>query len=153
MTRYPPSVSTSCAASPTSNSSPIAARTSSRLARPVARNEPSLCRVTAGRFGFVVLVGDIADDEFDQVFDRDKPVAAAVFVDHESEVNPRRLHLGEQIERRHRWRRVEDLADDLGGRSAASTRSIFAKFRLAVRAVRLALPALSAGDRRRRAPP
>ena len=64
----------------------------------------------------VVLVGDVADDQLDQVFDRDEPVGAAVFVDDERKVNARRLHLGEQIERRHRRRRVEDFADDLGGR-------------------------------------
>ena len=69
-----------------------------------------------GGFGFVVLVGDIADDQLDQVFDRDEAIAAAVFVDHESEVDTRCLHLGEQIERRHGRRHVEDLADDLGGR-------------------------------------
>ena len=64
----------------------------------------------------VVLVGDIADDELDQILDRDQPIAAAVFVDDEREMDARRLHLGEQIERRHRRRRVQDLADDLGRR-------------------------------------
>ena len=67
------------------------------------------------RLRLVVLVGDVADDQLDQVLDRDQTVAAAVFVDDEREVNARRLHLGEQIERRHRRRRVEDFADDLGG--------------------------------------
>ena len=82
----------------------------------MARNEPSLCRVTAGPLVLVVLVGDVADDELDQIFDRDQSVAAAVFVDDQREMNARRLHLGEQIERRHRRRRVEDFANDLGRR-------------------------------------
>jgi len=61
-----------------------------------------------------MLVGDIADNELDQIFDRDQSIAAAVLIDDESEVNARRLHLGKQIERRHRWRRVEEFTNDLG---------------------------------------
>ena len=82
----------------------------------MARNEPSLCARHCRHFGLVVFVGDIADDELDQILDRHQPVAAAVFVDHQREMNTRRLHFGEQIERRHRRRRVENFAHDLGGR-------------------------------------
>ena len=64
--------------------------------------------------GFVVLVGDIADDQLDQVFHRDQAVAAAIFVDDQCQMNARRLHLGEQVERRHGRRRVEHVADDFG---------------------------------------
>ena len=63
-----------------------------------------------------MFVGDVADDELDQILHRDQAVGAAVFVDDEREVNAGRLHLGEQIERRHRRRRVQDFAHDLGRR-------------------------------------
>ena len=49
----------------------------------------------------VVLVRNVADDKLDQILDRHQPVAAAVFVDDQRQMNPRRLHLGEKIERRH----------------------------------------------------
>ena len=60
-----------------------------------------------------MLVGDIADDHFDQVFHRDQSVGAAVFVDDQRKMNARRLHLGEQIEHGHGRRRIEDFANDL----------------------------------------
>ena len=59
-----------------------------------------------GAFLLVVLVGDIADDQLDQILHRDQSVAAAIFVDDEREMNAGRLHLGQEIERRHRRRRV-----------------------------------------------
>ena len=54
-----------------------------------------------GTLLFVVLVGDIADNELDQIFHRDQSVAAAVLVDHQREMNAGCLHLRQQIERRH----------------------------------------------------
>jgi hypothetical protein len=62
---------------------------------------------------FVMLVFNVADDLLDQILDRDQAVGAAIFVDHQREVNARRLHLGEEIERRHRRRHEQDGADDL----------------------------------------
>ena len=90
--------------------------TSSRLARASATNEPSGWRDHAGRLVLVVLVGDIADDLLDDVLDRDEAVGAAVFVDHQREMDARGLHLGEQVDRRHRRRHEQDLAHDLGRR-------------------------------------
>ena len=66
-----------------------------------------------GRFLVVVLVLDIADDQFDDILDRDDAVGAAIFVDHEREMNARGLHLGEQIDRRHRRRHEQDRPDEL----------------------------------------
>ena len=64
----------------------------------------------------VVLVLDVADDLLDDVLDRDQPVGAAVFVDHQREVNARRLHLRQQIDRRHRRRHIDQRAHDLDRR-------------------------------------
>ena len=50
----------------------------------------------------VMLVGDVANDFFHQVLDGDEPVGAAIFVDHQRQVQPRRLHLRQKIEHRHR---------------------------------------------------
>ena len=61
----------------------------------------------------VMLVFDVADDLLDDVLDRDDAVGAAIFVDHEREMDARRLHLGEKIDRRHRWRHEQDRAHDL----------------------------------------
>ena len=41
----------------------------------------------------VVLVVDLADDLFDDILDRDQPVGAAIFVDHQREMDAQRLHL------------------------------------------------------------
>ena len=51
--------------------------------------------------GLIMLVLDIADDFLDDILDRRQPVGAAIFVDHQRQVNAGRLHLGEQIDRRH----------------------------------------------------
>ena len=80
----------------------------------------------------------------------DDAVGAAVFVDHQREMDARRLHLGEQIDRRHRRRHEQHLADDLGRRQRASERSIALRSRPAGNGfLRLAL---SAVDRARGAP-
>jgi len=44
----------------------------------------------------IMLVFDCADNLFDQVFDGDKPVGAAVFVDHQGHVRAFGLHLLQQ---------------------------------------------------------
>jgi len=67
-----------------------------------------------GQFVFVVLVGDVADDLLDDVLHRNETVGAAVFVHHQRQVNARRLHLLQQVERRHRRRHKQHLAHDLG---------------------------------------
>ena len=41
----------------------------------------------------IVFIGNIADDEFHQILDRDQSVATAVFVDHKCKMNPGSLHL------------------------------------------------------------
>ena len=66
------------------------------------------------RFVLVVLILDFAENLLDHVLHRDDAVGAAVFVDHQRQMDARRLHLGEQVERRHRGRHEQDLADDLG---------------------------------------
>ena len=67
----------------------------------------------------VMLVGDLADHLFDQILDGDEPVSAAIFVDHEREVEPRRLHLEQEIEHRHRVRHVKELPRDIHGAHGA----------------------------------
>ena len=69
-----------------------------------------------GQFVLVVLVGDVADDLLDDVLHRNQAVGAAVFVDHQREMDARRLHLLQQVERRHRRRHEQHLAHDLGRR-------------------------------------
>ena len=54
-----------------------------------------------GTLLFVMLVGDIANDQFDQILHRHQPIAAAVFVDNQCKMNAGRLHFRQQIERRH----------------------------------------------------
>ncbi len=63
----------------------------------------------------VVLVVDLADDFLDDVLDRHDAFAAAIFVDHQRQMDAGRLHLGEQVDGRHRGRHEQDGADDLGG--------------------------------------
>ena len=67
-----------------------------------------------GRLVAVVLVVDFADDLLDDVLDRHQAVGAAIFVDHERQMDARRLHLRQQVDRRHRRRHVEQLAGDVG---------------------------------------
>ena len=64
----------------------------------------------------VVLVGDLADDLLDDVLDRDEAVGAAIFVDHQRQMDARRLHARQQIDRPHRGRHEQDFAHDLGRR-------------------------------------
>ena len=64
----------------------------------------------------VVLVVDLADDLLDDVLDRDQPVGAAIFVDHQRQMDARGLHLRQQIDRPHRRRHEQQLADDVGVR-------------------------------------
>ena len=63
-----------------------------------------------------MLVLDLADDLLDDVLDRDEAVGAAIFVDHQRQMDARRLHAREQVDRRHRRRHEQDLAHDLGRR-------------------------------------
>ena len=80
----------------------------------VGNDEPSLCRVTPAPLRSRVrrrcrrrsARPDLPSTQ---------PVGAAVFIDDQREMDACRLHLGEQIERRHGWRRVEDFTNDLGG--------------------------------------
>ena len=60
----------------------------------------------------VVLVGDVADDRFDQVLDRHQPVDAAVLVDHQRQMHARLAHLQQQIEHRHLRRHHQRPAQD-----------------------------------------
>src|SRR5271170_5768768 len=48
-------------------------------------------------FGFVVLVGDVADDGFEEVFDGDEAGDAAVLVDDDAHVLLFALHLAEEL--------------------------------------------------------
>ncbi len=61
-----------------------------------------------------MLVVDLADDLLDNVFDRHQTVGAAIFVDHQSEVNARGLHLRQQIDGAHRRRHIQQFAHDVG---------------------------------------
>ena len=65
---------------------------------------PSPDGVQFRRLGLVVLVLDVADDRLDHVLDRNEPVGAAVFVDHQRHMGARRLHAEQEIERGHRRR-------------------------------------------------
>ena len=62
----------------------------------------------------VVLVVDLADDLLDDILDRDEAVGAAIFVDHQRQMNARGLHLRQQVDRAHRRRHIEQFADDVG---------------------------------------
>ena len=64
----------------------------------------------------VVLVVDLADDLFDDVLDRDQAVGAAIFVDHQRQMDARGLHLRQQVDRPHRRRHEQQFADDVGVR-------------------------------------
>ena len=68
------------------------------------------------QFGFVVLVGDFADDLLDDVLDRSEAVGAAVFVHHQRQMDARGLHARQQVDRPHRRRHEQDFAHDLGRR-------------------------------------
>ena len=68
-----------------------------------------------GPLVLVVLVLDLADDLLDDVLDRDHPVGAAVFVDHQRQMDAAGLHARQQVHRRHRRRHEQHLANELGG--------------------------------------
>jgi len=61
----------------------------------------------------VVLVLDLADDLFDQVFDGDKAIHPAVFVDHQRHVPPITLHFLQQDADGHGGRHVEQRAQGI----------------------------------------
>ena len=66
------------------------------------------------RLGFpVMLVGDLAHDLLDDVFDRQQPIDAAVLVDHERHVRALDPHLQQQLQDLHRRRHEQHLAQDL----------------------------------------
>ena len=67
----------------------------------------------ARRILLVVLVGDLTHDLLDDILDRHHAVGAAIFIDHEGEMDAGRLHLGKQVQHRHGRRRVKDFAHDL----------------------------------------
>ncbi len=64
----------------------------------------------------VMLVLDIADDLLDQVLERDEALGARIFVEHDRQMDVLLPHVGEQIERAARHRRVERLADEASER-------------------------------------
>ena len=63
-----------------------------------------------------MLVVDLADDLFDDILDRYQAVGAAIFVDHQRQMDARGLHLRQQIDRPHRGRHIKQFADDAGVR-------------------------------------
>jgi len=70
-----------------------------------------------------MLIFDIADDLLDQIFDGDEAVGTAIFVDHQRELDMRRLHLHQQIEHRHRWRHKQDRPLDFADSGVAPAKS------------------------------
>ena len=76
-------MSTSFATSPTSNSGPTIAVTSSRLRSGIGEEGAVGLPHHAGGSFLIVLVGDLADDLLDDVLDRNDAIGAAVFIDDE----------------------------------------------------------------------
>ena len=64
------------------------------------------------RLVLVMLVFDVADDRFHHVLDRHQPIGPAVLVDDQRHMRAGRLHLEQQVERRHRRRRIENGPQD-----------------------------------------
>ena len=64
----------------------------------------------------IVLVGDFADDLLDDILDRDNAVGAAIFVDHQRQMNLLGLHALQQIDDPRRWRHEQNFTHDLGSR-------------------------------------
>lgn len=62
----------------------------------------------------IVLVLDIAHDGFNQIFQADEAIGAAIFIDHQRHLDAVRLHLRHQIGRRHRGRHEQERASDSG---------------------------------------
>jgi hypothetical protein len=60
----------------------------------------------------IVLVFDLADDFLDDILDGHEAVDAAELVDHQGHVDTRQPHLQQQIERAHRRRNEQHLAQD-----------------------------------------
>ena len=60
----------------------------------------------------VVLVGNIADDDFDQILDRDQAFGAAIFVDDDGQMRVAGLHAHQKIGGGHRGRHEQHLAVD-----------------------------------------
>ena len=91
------------------------------------------CAVSAAfdlrRFALVMLVFDIADDHFDDIFDRGEAVGAAIFVDDERHMRARRLHFDEKIERRHGRRREQDRPQNAGFRERHFGKAALARLR------------------------
>lgn len=67
-----------------------------------------------GAFIGVVLVVDLADHLLDNVLDGHQSVGAAIFVDHQRQMNARRLHLRKQVDRGHRRRHIKQFAHQTG---------------------------------------
>ena len=59
-----------------------------------------------------MLVGDVADDGLDQVLDRHQPVDAAIFVDHQGEMDAAQTHLQQQVQHRGLRRDHQRLPQD-----------------------------------------
>ena len=124
VTRYPPSVSTSLTASPTSKPVPTTVDHFLKLGARIGEKEPSDCRTMLGDAVFVVLILDVADDFLHDVLDRDDAVGAAIFVDHEREMDARGLHLGEEVDGGHRRRHKQDRPHDAWRPPSGIDRSI-----------------------------
>lgn len=65
-----------------------------------------------GRVLVVVLVLDIADNRFDQVFQRHQPVGTAILVDHQGEMHAPALHAAQEIGRLHGGRGEQERPAD-----------------------------------------
>ena len=109
---------------------------------------PSATRCTRRILVEVVLVLDLADDDLDQILERDEPVGAAIFVDDQRHLRAARLHALQERARRHRGRHEEHRPHQLGAvQRAASGRRC--RNRSAAKAAR-SRPAGSAPCRRTR---
>ena len=110
----PPIVSMSSAFSPTSNSG---ADHLARLLDAGARigDEDAVVDALHARVLVeIVLVLDLADDDLDQILERDESVGPAVFVDDQRHLRAARLHALQQSARRHRRRHEEHRPHQLG---------------------------------------
>ena len=75
------------------------------------RDQPQLRVVDdVGGFDHIVLILDLTDNLFDEIFDGDQAVGAAVLIDYERHMDVRRLHANEQVHGRHRRRNVQHVA-------------------------------------------
>ena len=100
----PPIVSTVSPCSPAENASPIDLGDLVDLGLAVD-HEDAVAGLGDQRLVLVVmLVLDIADHHLDDVFQRDQPVGAAIFVDDQRHLRARRLHARHQVGGQHRGR-------------------------------------------------